>query len=363
MSQRQADERESRIEPLMDALLAPVPTPEGMTSREIVRRAVEFGGPPRVPYSFIKPLLSDFFEAGVLGAFFPSRMNRGKPPDAELGDVYSDEWGIGWEVTTRSWDHALHHPLADLSKLDSYDFPDIAAAARYDWMRPYMERARESGKYVVGFDPMGMFEQLRGLMGFEGLMLAPYTQPEPFGELLDRLTDLTIEIIGHFARLGPADGFMTWQDFGLQTTLQIKPQTFRDVYMPRYARIVDAAHEGGMHFIWHNCGQILDMLPDIVAIGTDVVQLDQPRLMGHEVLVERFGGKICFWNTVDIQWSTSDGVTLEDVRAEVAEMMKVFNRFGGGFLARHYPQPWDIQLSPEFHQVSYEAFLENGCGL
>ena len=49
------------------ALLASVPTPSGMTSREIVRRAIEF-------------------------------------------------------------------PLADLSKLDAFEFPDVADVARYDWM-------------------------------------------------------------------------------------------------------------------------------------------------------------------------------------------------------------------------------------
>ncbi len=44
-------------------------------------------------------------------------------------------------------------------------------------------------------------------------------------------------------------------------------------------------------------------------------------------------------------------------------MMQAFDRFNGGLVARHYPQPGDIELPPEFHSVSYQAFLENGCGL
>ena len=35
----------------------------------------------------------------------------------------------------------------------------------------------------------------------------------------------------------------------------------------------------------------------------------------------------------------------------------------GGIIARHYPQPGDIALPPEFQRVSYEAFLANGCGV
>ena len=352
---------QERVDAAMDGLLTPTPTPVGMTSREIVRRAIEFEGPPRVPYSFISPLQSDFFESAVLPALRGRWLSR-RSKDAKLGDIYYDEWGVGQEVTLRGWDHAIDHPLADLGKLDDYHFPDLAAPEHFEWMAPYLERARQAGKYVVGFDPLMKFEQMRSLMGFEELMLAPYTQAEGLVKLLDRLTDLSIAVIEQFARIGGVDGFMTWQDFGLQTTLQMKIETFREFYKPRYARVAEAAHRHGMHYIWHNCGQIREMLPDMIEIGTDVVQLDQPRLMGHRELADAFGGQTCFWNTVDIQWATSGTVSEAELRAEIAEMMQAFNRFNGGLIARHYPQPADIELSAEFHPLSYEAFLENGCG-
>jgi len=346
---------------LTEMMLAETPLPEGFSSREIVRRAIAFEGPPRVPYSFISPLQSDFFEAVVLDVVRQSPRRGGT--GAEFGSVYHDEWGVGWEVTKRHWDHAIDHPLRDLRKLRDHRFPDVAAPERFAWLAPYLERARRAGKYVVGWDPIHMYERMRGLMGFEDLMLAPYVQPEGLAELLDRLADLSIATIERFAALGGVDGFMTWQDFGLQTTLQIKPDTFREFYKPRFARVVEAAHARGMHFIWHNCGQILDMMEDMIEIGVDVVQLDQPRLMGHGRLAEAFGGRICFWNTLDIQWATSGGVSEAQIRSEIAERMAAFNRFDGGIIARHYPQPGDIALSLECQRVSYEAFLANGCGL
>jgi hypothetical protein len=344
-----------------EMMLAPAPVPEGFSSREIVRRAIAFEAPPRVPYSFFDPLQSDFFEAVALDVVRnpPSRGGQG----AEFGSVYQDEWGVGWEVTGRAWDHAIDHPLRDLRKLREHRFPDVAAPQRFDWLAPYLERAQRAGKYVLGWDPVHMYERMRGLMGFEELMLAPYVQAEGLAELLDRLTDLSIAAMERFAALGGVDGFMTWQDFGLQTTLQIKPDTFREFYKPRFARLVEAAHARGMHFIWHNCGQIFEMLEDMIEIGVDVVQLDQPRLMGYRELTDAFGGRICFWNTLDIQWVTAGDVDEAGIRAEVAAMMAAFNRFDGGIMARHYPQPGDIDLSPELQRLTYEAFLANGCGL
>jgi hypothetical protein len=279
---------DERLQGLAERLLAPTPTPAGVTSREIVRRAIEFDEPPRVPYSFISPLESDFFEAVVLQAV--REAPRGEGRSRELGALYRDEWGVGWEVTTRAWDHAADHPLADLERLPEFRFPDVAAPERFDWLAPYLERARRAGKYVVGFDPIQAYERMRSLLGFEELMLAPYTQPEALRELLERLGDLTIAVMDRFAHLGGIDGFMTWQDFGLQTTLQMKPETFREVYKPHYARMVAAAHARGAHYMWHSCGQISEILPDMVEIGVDVVQLDQPRLMGHRRLVDAFGG-------------------------------------------------------------------------
>jgi hypothetical protein len=223
--------------------------------------------------------------------------------------------------------------------------------------------ADRNGKYVVAFDPVLMFERMRSLLGFEALMEASYLQPEGLEILLDRLADLGVAIIHQWGRLGGVHGFMTWEDWGLQKGLQMRIETFRKFYKPRYARLVKAAHEAGMHFIWHNCGQILDMIPDMIEIGVDVLQLDQPRLMGNRVLSEKFGGRICFWNTVDIQWSTGPEVTEEDLGKETAEMTRLFNRFNGGFMARHYPQPGDIGLSKERCRILAEAFFENGCSL
>ena len=87
--------------------LRPEPVPEGMTSREIVRRAIEFEDPPRIPYSFqLHPNRSDIMLFGIgdlslsLGA-----------TEAEIGSTYVDRWGVTWEVSGRAWDHAIGHPL------------------------------------------------------------------------------------------------------------------------------------------------------------------------------------------------------------------------------------------------------------
>jgi hypothetical protein len=221
----------------------------------------------------------------------------------------------------------------------------------------------EAGKYVVGADPIMGIERLRLLVGFDDLLVALYTERPRLERLLDKLVDMTLEVMRVYAGMGVVHGFMTWEDWGLQTTLQIRPQQWREIFKPRYARVVEATHAAGMHYIFHCCGWILDIIPDLIEIGVDVLQLDQPRLMGVDRLADEFGGKICFWNTVDIQWSPVAETTLDELRGEVKHMVDAFGRFNGGFIARQYPQPKDIGMPPEKHQAIYEAFMEYGCGV
>jgi hypothetical protein len=363
----------SMLQQMVEVYLQPTPAPEGMTSREIVQKAIEFRNPPRVPYSFIAPVQSDFFETAAIPQFLAAADPDSEAANLWVGEQYKkrrelreryyDEWGVGLEVTGRGWDHPFDSPLRDLRKLADFSFPDVAAPEKFDAIQPILEQAVDAGKYVVGFDPIMMFERMRQLLGFEELMMAPYSQPKGLDTLLDRLTDMEIAVIEQWARMGGVDAYMTWDDWGLQTTLQVNPDTFRQYYKPRYARIVEAAHKHDMHYIWHNCGYIIDMIPDMIDLGVDVVQLDQQRLMGHERLADEFGGKLCFWNTVDIQWSTMENPSDDEIEAEVAEMMDAFNRFGGGIMARQYPQPADIGMPYERHIAISEAFLRNGCAL
>jgi hypothetical protein len=342
---------------LLATYLKPVPTPDGFTSREIVRRAIEFDGPPRLPYSFVQPLESDFFEVGAVS----SAASATKTGRAPKGEMVFDDWGVGWRASGRHWGHAEVCPLADLSALDSYRFPEALSDEQWGLIRPTTQAAANAGKYVVGADPISFYERLRALMGFEALMIAAYTDRQRFETLLDKLTDMTVDVIDSYAETGNVHAFMSWDDWGLQTGLQIRPAQFREVFKPRYARIIDACHKNNMHYILHSCGVITDIIPDLIDIGADVLQIDQPRLLGVDSLASEFGGKICFWNCVDIQWSSQPEVTPDEARREAVDMAGALGRFNGGFIARQYPQPGDIEMTPEKHQAIYEGFMEAGC--
>ena len=143
----------------------------------------------------------------------------------------------------------------------------------------------------------------------------------------------------------------------MQSGLMIRIEEFREHYKPGLARAVCAAHEQDLYFILHCCGSILELIPEFVDIGVDVLQLDQAKLIGYEILRKEFGGEICFWNTLDTIWSSQGSPSEEQLLAEVHAMLRAFSDLPGGFMARHYPQPQDIGLSARFHEITRKAFL------
>ncbi len=333
-----------------------VPTPQGLTSRDIVNKTIKFSNPPRIPYCmFYYPTKGDIVDIG-----FISKWLKPAKPKPKNG-VYVDEWGVKWRITGRWWDTAIEHPLTDLRVLSDYQFPNIVPRGMYPLFKIIARIAQNKGKYTVAPNLVNMYERMRSLMGFEELMVAPYKQPDLLEELLDHLASMTIGVIEKYGNIGLFDAFMTWEDWGLQSRLQMRVETFKKFFKPRYRRIIDKTHENNMHFIWHSCGYILDLLPEMIDLGVDVIQLDQPKLMGHKKLINSIGGKIAMWNTVDIQWSNQGNITILDIEKEIEDMISIYDteKYKGGFIFRNYPDPEDISISEEVQRSINTIFLES----
>ncbi len=128
--------------------------------------------------------------------------------------------------------------------------------------------------------------------------------------------------------------FITGTDFGTQSGPFISCQSYRRLYQPFHRRVNDWVHENTpwKTFI-HSCGSIVQLLPDIVQAGFDIVNPVQCSAAGMDprALKQRFGGDVTFWGGgVDTQKTLPFG-TPEEVRREVRERIEVFGR-GGGFV-------------------------------
>jgi len=294
-----------------------------MTGREIVRRAVRFECPERIPLELPEPYGNDLAHVGLT----PS-------PDARPSKGV-DEWGAVWEnIGVSTLGEVKDPPLKDWRDFDRLHVPDIREPRRFSQLEGARERAGEKFLMAGG---LSLYERVHFIRGLENTWADIYEAPQQLGRLIDVMVDMNLVAIERYAQAG-ADGYMFCDDWGLQNRLMISPDSWRQIWKPRYARVYRAAHEAGLLTFLHSCGHIVDILDDLIDIGLDVIQMDQQENMGLELLGKRFGGRITFYCPVDIQATMARG-TLDEIRAYARKMVATLGRPEGGFIAKWYSDP------------------------
>jgi len=324
-----------------------------VTSREIVKRCIEFRDPPRIGLHFETDPIQGCVWGETDFAYVGYAVDPRYTPQPGQTE-WLTEWGDRRRTINTAVGEAVEFPLGEgWHKLDQYVFPCFAEDWRYAGLEDGVDRGHAAGKYVYGNIPALMLLPA-DLRGMENWLTDNAIEQGNLAVLLDRLTDIRATIIKRYAAAG-VDGVITWDDMGTNSGPFVSPGTFRELYFPRYKQTIDLLHERGMHFIHHCCGQVREYVEMIIEAGCDVLQLDQPELMGIDWLSEHCGGRICFWNCVDIQKTIGSG-DLDAIEEEARRQVCLLGGSGGGFMVKAYQQPESIGMSVAQAQRQYDAF-------
>jgi uroporphyrinogen decarboxylase len=313
-----------------------------MTSKEVVTRTIKFQGADRFPIDFPEKYGNDFMYVDMT----PS-------PDARPHNQ-RDEWGALWEnIGVCNLGEVKDFPLKDWSDYDKLTIPDIKDPKRWKDIDTVRERAGE--KFILGFG-ISLYERIHFVRGLENTWTDIYESPQQLGKLIDILVDMNCYAIEKYANAG-VDGYLFADDWGLQDKLMISPKKWQEIWKPKYTKVFKAAHDAGLLMFLHSCGYIVDILDDLIEIGLDVIQMDQQENMGLELLGERFGGRITFYNPVDIQNTMVYG-TMENIRAYCRKMVKLLGTPNGGFIPKWYSDPVGAGHRQEAIDVMCDEFLK-----
>lgn len=260
-----------------------------MTSRERVERAVSF-------QKVDKPALEcnvnavALYEHGekirelfrtIQGDFEPISDEKFALPGPDAFDengcyleYKEDEWGVTWEYRIFGIQgHPFKRPLDDWENLRTYTLPPLEllkpGSEEYLRQKKHTDTLREAGFYcMTGFT--GLLERACALRRFEDVLADLTCGDEDLSILLDKLQAWLAVKIENCITLG-LDAVRLGDDFGMQQTMLISPQTFRDVLKPRYRELIAPLKKAGKRVFFHSCGYILPILEDLKEIGVDAI--------------------------------------------------------------------------------------------
>ena len=291
-----------------------------VNSKELVHRAIDFTGPPRVPINYAS---RDFERSDAI--------TLGWQPAADFvpPEPGATEWGYVWEALDETMGQPRAHPLADWDRVAKYVPPDPDAPGRFDALEEALPLWREKFvKFGVGISG---FNQATFLRGFQTFLTDLCVAPERAEQVLDNVFDFENALIARALEY-PVDAFVFADDWGTQRGLMIPLDLWRTMFRPRYAEQFAAIHRADKKVWFHSCGDVYDIIGDLIGIGVDVLELLQPDLLGVERLARGFGGKVCFCCSIDHQRRAISG-TKEEVLAYARLLRDTLSAYDGGFIA------------------------------
>ena len=331
-----------------------------MTPRERVIAAIDFAGPDRIPHRHqvlpaafgVHPGLADLLVE------YPSDFAaEDRKPDDELQQThrageYTDAWGCTWTVLKEGFSgQVTRHPLADLSRLSGYTFPDPLDD-------PAVERARQwqkqRGDRYLCLGTKTLFEHMISLCGFDALLMELGAGNPLILELRDRIVDYNITVTREFLRLDP-DGVYFADDWGTQQELIISPSMWRELFLPAYRQQFEPVRAAGKHVFFHTDGFTIEILPDLVDAGVNVFWADLC-LNGLDRLRRELGGRVCFQALTDVQFIAPLG-SAEEARQHGRDIVAALGSYDGGMIGCH-----EVNVDQPWHNVValFEAFCEEG---
>ena len=267
-----------------------------MTSKELVRRAIKFEKPERLPFT---GSMSETDFSGDTVALFPDLKYKWW-----LGGGGTDEWGCVWGVEPGNKDMGQVENIV-LNKIEDFallSLPNAKDPARYAGWENILEQAEKEHKYVVCCNGPYLLERAHFLHGFENMLIDIMLNPETAKAFLRYIAGYHLDTLryirDHFP--GRIHGYRGTDDWGTQNAPLISPETFVRVFQPVYSEIFKSIHIAGMDTWMHSCGQNFSIIPHLIEAGLDVINLMQPALFPVLKLGE-LKGKICFEICADIQ--------------------------------------------------------------
>jgi uroporphyrinogen decarboxylase len=270
----------------------------------------------------------------------------------QAGETYTDEWGVAWRAQPYTtpygvghYTEMMGHPLADDNAIASYTAPDPN--------RPelYAEAARviadfKDEYWIVGVTVTTIFETAWALRGYERLLMDFVDKPDLAEHILKIPYQYHLTAAKRLVEMG-VDMIWTGDDVGMQTGMLMSPKTWRKFLKPKMANFIASlkAINPQVKVAYHSDGDVSAIIPDLIEIGLDVLNPIQPACMDPAELKRQYGDKLCFWGSMDEQYTLPFGKP-EDVRSEVLTRLGTLGRDGG------------LILGPT-HHVQLDTPMEN----
>ncbi|MFQ6044100.1 MAG: uroporphyrinogen decarboxylase family protein, partial [Candidatus Poribacteria bacterium] len=117
-------------------------------------------------------------------------------------------------------------------------------------------------------------------------------------------------------------------DLGYKNGLFFSLDVYRQVLKPAHKRACDWAHERGVKVMLHSCGNIMEIIPDLIDAGFDAINpLETKAGMDLVELKKLYGSDLVLEGGIDVRKMTRADEIEEEIRSKITAA-----KVGGGYI-------------------------------
>ena len=211
--------------------------------------------------------------------------------------------------------------------LKSFTPPSANDIGKYKHIKGFIEKYKDKYK-VFGLGITG-FNIVTFIRSFEITLIDFYEAKENIIKLSDIVFDYECNVLKNLYKYD-IDAVAFYDDWGTQNALMINSNLWREVFKNRYKKQFDIIHNMGKDVYFHSCGNIYDIIDDLIEIGVDVFNFNQPEVYGLDKL-KKYSQKVCFNGPVDLQKKAING-TKEQIYNYTKDLILNLSTEKGGYI-------------------------------
>ena len=199
----------------------------------------------------------------------------------------------------------------------------------WEMLRQNYDKWRAEGRWIRAVFWFGFDVTHSWMMGTENTLVAMMEEPELVEDMFDTYLSRCEAL---FSRIWDAgyhfDEIFWYDDMGYKGTTFFSPNMYRSMLQPYHKRAVDWAHNRGIYAQLHSCGDVMTLLPDIVATGVDALNpLEVKAGMDAFKIKKEYGDRLVLHGGINaVLWNDKDAI-LEEIDRKVPVLKE-----NGGFI-------------------------------
>lgn len=250
--------------------------------------------------------------------FVPEKLGKG---------LIKDEFGVSWDMERTSdfgdWG-MVDHPVKDM-EFEGYVFPKAEGKGRFNEAEKIVRQ--NPGKFNL-LQMLGIFEIPCRLAGMEDVMVAMGVDEDFANKCFDMALEFNLGLLNQLPEY--IDGVRFIEDWGDQRGLMMGANYWRKYLKPRLKIMYAECKKKGRAVSIHSCGNITELIPDLIEMGVDIIDPIQPEVMDLKFIKKEYGKDVVLFGGVGAQSTIPLGTAGQVV--EEAKHLLSFMIDGGKFI-------------------------------